>query len=208
MKRTSSSSTVAVEWAWVAAATAVLDLVVLAVFHVLPTEVDPVTDPASDYAVSDYGTLSLLATLGVGLGALALMAVLQKTRRRSMVGLVLLGLFGLAKVCAGILPYRRGRRDHSQRQHSQRLRHGGVLRSPRRGGAAIALARARRAGRRRAAHPGDARAVRQRRSGRLWHRAAGLPGAVVDLGAGHRGGCCASRWLPEVSASAWLMWRA
>jgi hypothetical membrane protein len=88
----------------VAAATAVFYLVVLAVLHVLPTEVDPATDPVSDYAVGDYGTFSVLATLAVGLGALALTAVLHQTGRRSTVGLVLLAVFGLAKVLQAFFP--------------------------------------------------------------------------------------------------------
>jgi hypothetical protein len=79
-------------------------LAVLAVLHFLPTDVDPATDPVSDYAVGDYGTLSVLATLGVGLGALALTAALHQTGRRSMVGLVLLAVFGLAKVVQPFFP--------------------------------------------------------------------------------------------------------
>jgi hypothetical protein len=104
VSRTTSSGTVAVALAWVAAATAVLYLVVLTVLHVLRTDADPATDPVSDYAVGDYGTLSVLATLGVGLGALALTAALHQTRRCSMVGLVLLSVFGLAKVVQAFFP--------------------------------------------------------------------------------------------------------
>jgi hypothetical protein len=48
--------------------------------------------------------LKLLATLAVGLGALALTAVLYQTPRRSMVGLVLLAVFGLAKVVQAFFP--------------------------------------------------------------------------------------------------------
>jgi hypothetical protein len=102
--RTTSSGAVWVALARVAAATALFYLVVLAMLHVLPTEVDPATDPVSDYAVGDYGTLSVLATLGVGLGALALTAVLHPTGRRSTVGLVLLAVFGLAKVMQAFFP--------------------------------------------------------------------------------------------------------
>lgn len=90
--------------AWVAAATAGFDLVVLAVLHALRTDVDPATDPVSDYAVGDYGTLEVLAILAVGLGALALTAALHQTPRRSMVGLVLLAVFGLAKVVQAFFP--------------------------------------------------------------------------------------------------------
>jgi Protein of unknown function (DUF998) len=101
---TSSRSTAAA-LAWVAAATAVFDLVVLAVLHALRTDVDPATDPVSNYAVGDYGTLKVLATLAVGLGALALTAALHMTGpRRSTVGLVLLAVFGLAKVAQAFFP--------------------------------------------------------------------------------------------------------
>jgi hypothetical protein len=100
---TSSRSTAAA-LAWVAAATAVFDLVVLAVLHALRTDVNPATDPVSNYAVGDYGTLNMLATLAVGLGALALTAALYQTPRRSMVGLLLLAVFGLAKVAQAFFP--------------------------------------------------------------------------------------------------------
>jgi nitrate reductase NapE component len=100
---TSSRSTAAA-LAWVAAATAVFYLVVLAVLHALRTDVDPATDPVSDYAVGDYGTLEVLAMLAVGLGALALTAALHQTPRRSTVGLVLLAVFGLAKVAQAFFP--------------------------------------------------------------------------------------------------------
>ena len=99
-----ASRSAVVALAWVAAATALFDLVALGVLHALPTDVDPVTDPVSEYAEGDYGTLEVLAMLAVGLGALALTAALHKTPRRSMVGLVLLGLFSLAKVAQAFFP--------------------------------------------------------------------------------------------------------
>jgi hypothetical protein len=104
MTRTTSSRATAVTLAWVAAATAIFYLVALAVLHVVRTDVDPATDPVSDYAVGDYGTVHVLATLAVGLGALALTAALYQTPRRSMVGLVLLAVFGLAKVAQAFFP--------------------------------------------------------------------------------------------------------
>src|SRR5688572_29791955 len=91
--------------AWLAVATAVFDLVVFVVLHALRGEVDPVTDAVSEYAVGDYGVLKVLATLAVGLGALALTAALHLARaRRSTVGLVLLGVYGLAKVVQAFFP--------------------------------------------------------------------------------------------------------
>jgi nitrate reductase NapE component len=105
MTNATSVRATAVTLAWVAAATAVLDLVVLAVLHALRNDVDPATDPVSDYAVGDYGTLKVLATLAVGLGALALTAALRVTGpRRSTVGLVLLAVFALAKVTQAFFP--------------------------------------------------------------------------------------------------------
>jgi hypothetical protein len=105
MTMATSSRSMAAALAWVAAATAVFDLVVLAVLHVLRTDVDPASDPVSNYVIGDYGTLKVLATLAVGLSALALTAALHLTGpRRSMVGLVLLAVFGLAKVVQAFFP--------------------------------------------------------------------------------------------------------
>jgi Protein of unknown function (DUF998) len=105
MTMATSSRSTAVALAWVAVATAVFDLVVLGVLHALRTDVDPATDAVSDYAVGDYGTLEVLAMLAVGLGALALTAALHLTDpRRSTVGLVLLAVFGLAKVVQAFFP--------------------------------------------------------------------------------------------------------
>jgi hypothetical membrane protein len=104
MTMATSSRSTAVALAWAAAATAAFYLVVLAVLHVLRTDVDPATDPVSDYAVGDYGMLEVFAMLAVGLGALALTAALHQTPRRSMVGLVLLAVFGLAKVAQAFFP--------------------------------------------------------------------------------------------------------
>jgi Protein of unknown function (DUF998) len=104
MTRTTSLPATAVPLAWMAAATALCYLVALAVLHVLRTDVDPATDPVSDYAVGAYGTLHVLATLAVGLGALALTAALSQTPPRSTAGLVLLGVFGLAKVVQAFFP--------------------------------------------------------------------------------------------------------
>ena len=100
-----SSRTTAVSLAWVAAATAVIDLVVLAMFHALRTDVDPATDAVSEYAVGDYGALKVFTTLAVGLGALALTVALHLIdQRRSTLGLVLLGVFGLTKVGQAFFP--------------------------------------------------------------------------------------------------------
>jgi hypothetical protein len=105
MTTATSSRASAVVPARVAAVTAIFDLVVLAVLHVVRTDVDPSADPVSAYAVGDYGTLKALAILAVGLGALALTAALRLTPpRRSTVGLLLLAVFGLAKTAQAFFP--------------------------------------------------------------------------------------------------------
>jgi hypothetical protein len=183
---TSSRSTAAA-LAWVAAATAVFDLVVLAVLHALRTDVDPATDPVSNYAVGDYGTLKVLATLAVGLGALALTAALHMTGpRRSTVGLVLLAVFGLAKVAQAFFPIDVGGETTTSGGLHSVLGTVAFVALPVAGGAAVALARPHRDGGRRAAHRRDARGARRRRGGWIRHRPARLPGAVLDLGAGDR----------------------
>jgi hypothetical protein len=182
---TSSRSTAAA-LAWVAAATAVFYLVVLAVLHALRTDVDPATDPVSDYAVGDYGTLEVLAMLAVGLGALALTAALHQTPRRSTVGLVLLAVFGLAKVAQAFFPIDVGGETTTSGGLHSVLGTVAFVALPVAGGAAVALARPHRDGGRRAAHRRDARGARRRRGGWIRHRPARLPGAVLDLGASDR----------------------
>jgi Protein of unknown function (DUF998) len=142
---TSSRSTAAA-LAWVAAATAVFYLVVLAVLHALRTDVDPATDPVSNYAVGDYGTLEVLAMLAVGLGALALTAALHQTPRRSTVGLVLLAVFGLAKVAQAFFPIDVGGETTTSGGLHSVLGTVAFVALPVAGGAAVALARPHRDG--------------------------------------------------------------
>ncbi len=88
-------------------ATAVLDLVVLALFHIVQPDVDVMSSPTSDYVHGTLGVLSQVAACAVGLGALALaFAALRATSPsgRSRTGVVLLAVFGLAKVAQAFFP--------------------------------------------------------------------------------------------------------
>ena len=79
----------------------------LAALHFLRTDVNPVVEPVSNYAVGAYGFLSTAANIGGGLGALALTLGLYLSIAppgRSRVGLFLLGLFGVSELLAAIFP--------------------------------------------------------------------------------------------------------
>jgi Protein of unknown function (DUF998) len=186
MTMATSSRSTAVALAWAAAATAVFYLVVLAVLHVLRTDVDPATDPVSDYAVGDYGMLEVFAMLAVGLGALALTAALHQTPRRSMVGLVLLAVFGLAKVAQAFFPIDVGDETTTSGSIHSVLGTMAFFALP---VAAVLLSRSRGGvdGDCRVACRRHGRRVRQQHGGRRRHRPARVPGAVLDLGAGDRG---------------------
>jgi hypothetical protein len=90
----------------VAIAAGVFDLVVLAAFHVLRTDVSPVSDPTSSYAVGPYGPLSLIASFVVGVGTLALALALRRGIPRSLSrsGMTLLTVFGFAKILQSLFP--------------------------------------------------------------------------------------------------------
>ena len=79
----------------------------LAALHFLRTDVNPVVEPVSNYAVGAYGFLSTAANIGGGLAALALTLGLYLSiapPSRSRVGLFLLGLFGVSELLAAIFP--------------------------------------------------------------------------------------------------------
>jgi Protein of unknown function (DUF998) len=79
----------------------------LAALHFLRTDVNPVVEPVSNYAVGAYGFLSTAANIGGGLAALALTLGLYlsiASPGRSRVGLFLLGLFGVSELLAAIFP--------------------------------------------------------------------------------------------------------
>lgn len=80
---------------------AIVDLVVLAEFHIARPEVDPLTRPTSEYALGAYGSAAGVATAIVGLGAMALAwAVRSQTRPAAIV----LAIFGAAKLVQAFFP--------------------------------------------------------------------------------------------------------
>jgi len=82
------------------------NLLVLALLHVLRTDVDPVTRPTSDYAHGSHGWLMLFGTVGVGLAAIAL-AVAVRPDVRGMAGQIGVGMlvfFGVAKIVQAFFP--------------------------------------------------------------------------------------------------------
>lgn len=92
--------------AWLAAGFAVLDIAILAVFHILQPGVDPLTQPTSHYVHGTAGFAALIGTVAAGLGALCLVLALRpaRTGRRAGVGLALLAVFGIAKVVQAFFP--------------------------------------------------------------------------------------------------------
>lgn len=91
----------------VAIAASTVDLVVLATMHVLRTDVDAMTEPTSNYATGDYGVLSSVATFAVGVAALAAAAAFARLLPRSgrrATGVVLLGIYGVAKTVQSFFP--------------------------------------------------------------------------------------------------------
>lgn len=79
----------------------------IAALHFVRPDVNPVLEPISNYAVGPYGFLLTAADIGGGLAALALIFGLYlgiAPRGRSYVGLVLLGLYGVSVLLAGIFP--------------------------------------------------------------------------------------------------------
>jgi hypothetical protein len=82
-------------------------LLILAALHFLRPDVNPVSEPISNYAVGPYGLLLTAADIGIGLAAFALMFGLYlgiAPPGRSYVGLFLLGLYGVSELLAGIFP--------------------------------------------------------------------------------------------------------
>lgn len=84
----------------------VLDLAILAAFHLLQPGVDPVESATSSYAHGTAGALSQVGTLAAGVGALSLAVALAHLRSRTgaLVGLILLVVFGVAKVVQSFFP--------------------------------------------------------------------------------------------------------
>jgi hypothetical protein len=100
LPRTSAALTI------VAIAAMVFDLVILGILHFLRPDVDLIAEPTSNYAVGVYGSLSISATFVVGVGALALALALHREMSGmvSRPGLVLLAVFGVAKLAQAFFP--------------------------------------------------------------------------------------------------------
>jgi hypothetical membrane protein len=79
----------------------------IAVLHFLRPDVNPMLEPMSNYAVGPYGFLLTAADIGLCLAALALTFGLYLSIAppgRSYVGLILLGLYAVSVLLAGIFP--------------------------------------------------------------------------------------------------------
>ena len=82
------------------------DLLVLALLHVLRTDVDPMARPTSDYAHGSAGWLMLVATAGIGVAAIALAVTVRPELRGAagQIGVGMLVFFGVAKVVQAFFP--------------------------------------------------------------------------------------------------------
>jgi hypothetical protein len=91
----------------VVAVTAAIDLIVLAAFHIVQPGVDVVAQATSSYVHGAFGGASAVAAAAVGLGALALSLAGRRIlpdRPGTRSGLLLLTLFGLAKLAQAFFP--------------------------------------------------------------------------------------------------------
>jgi len=82
-------------------------LIAVIALHFLRADYDPASRFVSEYAVGSYGFLMTSAFFGLGLGSLALVIGLYmevSQSARSWIGLILLGIWGVAVLIAGIFP--------------------------------------------------------------------------------------------------------
>jgi hypothetical protein len=82
-------------------------LIVVIVLHFLRPDLNPISRFISEYAVGPYGFLMRSAFFGLSLGSLALVVGLYlgvSRPGRSWIGLVLLGVWGVGILIAGIFP--------------------------------------------------------------------------------------------------------
>src|ERR671916_1163572 len=73
----------------------------VAAAHLLRPDIDPVSEPVSDYAVGPFGTFVGVAIFALGVGSLALALGLRlgiAPAGRSRVGLLLLALYGVGQL--------------------------------------------------------------------------------------------------------------
>jgi hypothetical protein len=82
-------------------------LLIVAALHFLRPDVNPVTEPISNYGVGPYGFLFIAAVLGSAVAALALTLGLylgMAPSARSYVGLFFLGLYGVSRLLESLFP--------------------------------------------------------------------------------------------------------
>ena len=72
----------------------------LGLLHVVSPEVDPVTRPVSEYALTDFEWLATIRTLAQGVGPIALAVAL----RRERAGALLLLIVGILKLAMPLFP--------------------------------------------------------------------------------------------------------
>src|SRR5918998_1869222 len=79
----------------------------VAAAHLLRPDIDPVSEPVSDYAVGPFGTFVGVAIFALGVGSLALALGLRlgiAPAGRSRVGLLLLALYGVGQLGVALFP--------------------------------------------------------------------------------------------------------
>lgn len=82
-------------------------VLILAALHVVRPDINPVSEPISNYGAGPYGFLLTVADIGSGLAALALVIGLfagSAPPGRSYAGLVFLGIYGVSELLAGVFP--------------------------------------------------------------------------------------------------------
>jgi uncharacterized membrane protein YozB (DUF420 family) len=80
---------------------------IIIALHFLRPDLNPLSQPTSEYAVGPYGFLMTSAFFSVSLGSLALVAGLYQgvsQQARSRIGLVLLGIWGVGVLIAMLFP--------------------------------------------------------------------------------------------------------
>ncbi len=87
-----------------AALLALLAATIVIVLHVVRTDVDPLVDGVSAYALSPFGYLYRIQVVATGLAALLLTVALSGSEPAPDVGLALLALFGTSRILIARYP--------------------------------------------------------------------------------------------------------
>ena len=102
-QRTNQLKTIAI----MAIASVVYFVVVILILHFLRPDLDPISQPTSQYAVGSYGFLMTSAFFSMSIASFTLVLGLYQgisQTARSKVGLVLLGLWGVGVIIAMLFP--------------------------------------------------------------------------------------------------------